>query len=74
MEVGSKTNTSLTLYTCKYILNIFPKVGLLKETKEGGKEKKNDRVNNNETYHICVRMRHTKHTETIEQYRVGRKG
>jgi hypothetical protein len=49
-------------------------VGLLKETKEGGKEKKNDRVNNNETYHICVRMRHTKHTETIEQYRVGRKG
>jgi hypothetical protein len=32
------TNTSIIIYTCKYI-QMFPKVGLLKETKGGGKEK-----------------------------------
>jgi hypothetical protein len=37
--------------------NMYPKVGWLEETKGGGKEKKNDRVNN-EICHIWVGTRH----------------
>jgi hypothetical protein len=43
-----------------YIENMFPKVGLLEETKRGGKEEKDDRVNNNEMHNICVGTRHSK--------------
>jgi hypothetical protein len=39
--------------------NMYPKVGLLEETKEEGKEEKI--VNNNEIHHICIG---TKHNET----------
>jgi hypothetical protein len=37
---------------------MYPKVGLLEETKGGGKEEKNDRMNNNEIHHTCVGTRH----------------
>jgi hypothetical protein len=47
-------------YTHKYRKNIFQKVGLLEKTKEGGKEEKDNRVNNNEAHHICVGARHKK--------------
>jgi hypothetical protein len=36
---------------------MFPKVGLLEETKVV-EEEKNDRVNNNETHYICVGTRY----------------
>jgi hypothetical protein len=35
---------------------MFPKMGILEETKGGGKERKI--VNNNKTHHICVQTRH----------------
>jgi hypothetical protein len=38
--------------------NIFPKVGLLEETKGGEKEGNNDRVNSDETPHICLKETH----------------
>jgi hypothetical protein len=63
VEDKSNTNTSIITATYEYIQNIFPKVGLWEETKGGGKEEKNDRVNNNEIYHICIGTRHKKHTE-----------
>jgi hypothetical protein len=63
---------------------MFPKVGLLEETKEGEKEENNDRVNNTEIYHICVGTRHndtmkyTKNCGTIhtrgERVRKGNRG
>jgi hypothetical protein len=37
----SNTNSSIAIYTYKYIWNMFQKVGLLEETKERGKEAKN---------------------------------
>jgi hypothetical protein len=40
--------------------HMFPKVGLLEETRGGGKEEKNDRVNYRETHPICVGTRHNK--------------
>jgi hypothetical protein len=43
VENRSNTSTSIIIYTCKNIQNMFPKVGLLEETKGGGKEEKNDR-------------------------------
>jgi hypothetical protein len=49
---------------------MFPKVGLLQETKGGGKEKW-QRINNNKINHICVGTRHKK---TAEWYRVEGKG
>jgi hypothetical protein len=39
---------------------MFPIVGLLEETKGGGKEEKNGSVNNNEIYYICVGTSHNK--------------
>jgi hypothetical protein len=60
VENRSNTNTSINIYTFKYIQNLFPKVGLLEETKRGGKEEKNDRVNKNEVHQICVGTRHNK--------------
>jgi hypothetical protein len=38
----ANTNTSIIIYTYKHIQNMFVKVGLLEETKGGGKEEKND--------------------------------
>jgi hypothetical protein len=40
--VGYKpnTNTSVVIYTYKYIQKMYPKVGLVEETKIGGKEEK----------------------------------
>jgi hypothetical protein len=43
VEHISNTNTSIIFYTYKYIQTLFPKVGLLEETKEGGKEENIDR-------------------------------
>jgi hypothetical protein len=43
VEGRSNTNTSITICTYKYIPKIFPKVVVLEESKEGGKEGKNDR-------------------------------
>jgi hypothetical protein len=36
-------NTSIIIYTYEYIQDMFPKVGLLEETKGGEKDEKNDR-------------------------------
>jgi hypothetical protein len=36
---------------------MYPKMGLVEETKGGGKEGKKD-TNNNEIHHICVGTRH----------------
>jgi hypothetical protein len=36
---------------------MFTKVVLLEEMKRGGKEEKNDRMNNNEIYHIYIGIR-----------------
>jgi hypothetical protein len=49
---------------------MFPKVGLLEETKGGGKEEENNRVNNTEIHHSCVGTRHKETLKTVEQYRV----
>jgi hypothetical protein len=43
VEDRYNTNASLTLNLYKYIHNMFPKVGLLEETKGEGKERNNDR-------------------------------
>jgi hypothetical protein len=43
MEDRSNTSTSIIRYTYKYIWNMFSKVRLLKETKGGGNEEKNDK-------------------------------
>jgi hypothetical protein len=40
---------------------MYPKVGLVEETKGGGKEEKI--VENNEIHHICVGTRHKEITE-----------
>jgi hypothetical protein len=63
VEDRANTNTSIIIYTYKYIQNMFPKVGILEETNGGRKEEKNDRVNNNEIHHICVGTVQTKHDE-----------
>jgi hypothetical protein len=40
-EYRPNTNTSnIYIYTCKYIQNMYTKVGLVEETKGGGKGKK----------------------------------
>jgi hypothetical protein len=39
VEDRSKTNTSIIIKAYKYIQTNFPKVGLLEETKRGGKKK-----------------------------------
>jgi hypothetical protein len=50
--------------------NMFPKVGVLEETKERGKEKKNDRVNNNKTHHVGVGTNHnTMHRKLVNTTR-----
>jgi hypothetical protein len=67
------TNTSIITYTYKYIQNIFPKVGLLEETKGGRKEGSNVRKND-EIHHICVRTRHKETLKIVEQHSMGDKG
>jgi hypothetical protein len=42
VEYKPKTNTNNIIYTCKYIQNIYPKVGLTEETQGGGKTGKKD--------------------------------
>jgi hypothetical protein len=42
VEYKPNTNISNIIYTYKYIQNMYPKVGLVVETKEGGKEEKNN--------------------------------
>jgi hypothetical protein len=56
VEYKPNTNRNNIIYTYKYIQNMYPKVGLIVETKGGGKEIKI--VNNNEIHHICVGTRH----------------
>jgi hypothetical protein len=38
---------------------MFPKAGLL-ETRGGGKEEEDDRMNNIKIHHICIGTRHNK--------------
>jgi hypothetical protein len=38
----SSTNTSIIIYTYKYIQNMYPEVRLVEETKGGAKEGKKD--------------------------------
>jgi hypothetical protein len=59
--VEHRLNTKISgiINTYTYMQNMYPKVGLLEETKEEGKEEKI--VNNNEIHHICIG---TKHNET----------
>jgi hypothetical protein len=42
VEDRPTTNTSIIIYTYKYIQNMFLKVGLLEETKREGKEGKKE--------------------------------
>jgi hypothetical protein len=42
-KIDPNTNANITIYTHKYMGNMFPKVELLEETEGGGKEEKNDR-------------------------------
>jgi hypothetical protein len=42
VEDRANTSIKIILYTYKYIQNMFPKVGLLQKTEEGGKEDNND--------------------------------
>jgi hypothetical protein len=49
-----------------------PKVGLVEETKGGGKEGK--KVNNDETHHVYAGTRHKNTVNTVEQHRIGGKG
>jgi hypothetical protein len=44
--IDANTNKSIIIYMCVYIYiytHMFPKVGLLEETVEGGKTEENDR-------------------------------
>jgi hypothetical protein len=58
VEYRPNTNTSNIICTYKYIQNMYPKVGLLEETKRGRKEEKI--ANNNEPHHIYLEIRHNK--------------
>jgi hypothetical protein len=40
VEDRPNASTNIIIYSYKYIQNVFPKVGLLEETKGGGKEGK----------------------------------
>jgi hypothetical protein len=42
VEYRSNKNSRNITYTYKYMQNMFAKVGLVEETKEGGKEGKKD--------------------------------
>jgi hypothetical protein len=51
VENRSNTNISIIMFICKYTQNMFPKVELLEETKEGEKKRKEwQKVNNNEIH------------------------
>jgi hypothetical protein len=41
VENRSNTNINIIMCTYKYTQNMFPKVGLLEETRGGGKDQKN---------------------------------
>jgi hypothetical protein len=46
---------------------MFPKVSLLEETMKGGKEEKNDKVNNIEIFPICACQADTLLLEPLHQ-------
>jgi hypothetical protein len=56
----------MNIYIFIYVY-IFPNMRLLEETKEGGKEGKNDRVNDTEIHCICVGTRQQNILKTVEQ-------
>jgi hypothetical protein len=56
VEYRYNTNISNITYTHIFIQNMYPKVGLVEETKGGGKEE--NKANNNEVHHICVGIKH----------------
>jgi hypothetical protein len=56
VEDRPSTNTNNIIYTYKYIQTMYPKGGLVAETKGGGKEGKKDRKYNG-VYNICVGTR-----------------
>jgi hypothetical protein len=66
VEYRLNKNTNNIIYTYKYTQNMYPKVGLVEETKGGGKEGKI--VNNNEIHHICLG---TRHNETLKMNSTG---
>jgi hypothetical protein len=53
VEYRPNANTNSTVHTYKYVQSMYPKVGLLEETKRGKKEGKKD-SKNKETHHICL--------------------
>jgi hypothetical protein len=57
-NVYTKTNMIIYTYICVcvyiYIQNMFPIVGLYEVTRGRGREKQNDRMNNNQMHCICV--------------------
>jgi hypothetical protein len=60
LHVEHKPNANASnINTYKSIQNMYPKVGLVEETKEE-EEKERKIANNNEIYHICVGTSHIK--------------
>jgi hypothetical protein len=57
VEYRPNTNTSNIIYTYKYIQNMNQKVGLIEETKGGGKTGRKV-AKNYEVHHICVGTTH----------------
>jgi hypothetical protein len=53
---------------------MYLKVGLVEETKGGGKERKV--MNNDEVHHTCVGTRYKEHIENLKKktHRIGGKG
>jgi hypothetical protein len=50
LEHRSVTNTSVSIYTYKYIQNMFLKVEMLEEARGGGKVGNDRKMNNNEIH------------------------
>jgi hypothetical protein len=58
--VEDRPNTIIRniIYAYKYVQNMYPKVGLVKEAKRRGKEGKEDEI-----YHVCVGKDARKHNK-----------
>jgi hypothetical protein len=65
------TNTSNIVYAQKYIQSMYPKVGLVEETKGGGKGKK---ANNNEVCRLWRNKTQGNRLKTVKQHTIGEKG